>query len=282
MKTIGFIDYYIDEFHANKYLDLLRASSTLSGKFKISYAWEEISKDGLRPLDKWCSENNVEKARNIEEVIDKCNVLCILAPSNPETHERLSDLPLRSGKPVYIDKPFAPDKATAIRLFEKAAANNTPLMSSSALRFASEMIKIRNESFKGQKINFVETRGGGTFEEYSIHQIEMIVGLLGTGAKQVMQCGNTNVNHMAIRYADERCANMTIIPDQPFNLAIQGSENSLVTNLTDYFPNLLDAILEFYETKTPSVPKEETIEIISLMETGIKALQNPGEWINIL
>ena len=51
-------------------------------------------------------------------------------------HEELSQLPLKSGKPTYIDKTFAPDYPTAKRIFDLAEANGTPCYSTSALRYA--------------------------------------------------------------------------------------------------------------------------------------------------
>ena len=74
----------------------------------------------------------------IEEVVERSDYLIVLSPDNPEFHEELSQLPLQSGKPTYIDKTFAPDRETAIRLFDLAAKHGTPMYSTSALRFASE------------------------------------------------------------------------------------------------------------------------------------------------
>lgn len=55
-------------------------------------------------------------------------------------------------------------------------------MSSSALRFSTELDAYRNKP----GTTYMETTGGGrSFWEYSIHQIEMIVSVLGTGAKRI-------------------------------------------------------------------------------------------------
>ncbi|HBJ95698.1 MAG TPA: oxidoreductase, partial [Lentisphaeria bacterium] len=53
----------------------------------------------------------------------------MLAPSNPEKHEELAHAVLASGKPVFIDKPFAPDGEAAERLFARADRFRTPLFS---------------------------------------------------------------------------------------------------------------------------------------------------------
>ncbi|MGI6383974.1 MAG: Gfo/Idh/MocA family oxidoreductase [bacterium] len=153
MKKIGFIDYFIDEWHANNYPKMIRESS-LKDKFDVSLAWEEITPEGKKNLDQWCQEQQVGKAASIEQVVEECDCIIVLSPDNAERHEDLADLPLRSGKPVYIDKPIAPSLAAASRLFAKAQRYGTPMMSSSALRFGSALQKALDEESKGTKGQF--------------------------------------------------------------------------------------------------------------------------------
>ena len=156
-KKIGFIDLFIDEWHANNYPKWIRESA-LKDEFDVAMAWEKYTPEGKKGLQEWCKEQNVTPASSIEEVVDNCDCICILAPSNPEVHEELAGYALKSGKPVYIDKPFAPDRAAALRMFELAAKYNTPLMSSSALRFSNELME------KAPALSaplFVNTCGGG-------------------------------------------------------------------------------------------------------------------------
>ena len=40
MKTIGFIDYYIDEWHALNYPQMIK-DSTYRDEFELALAWEE-------------------------------------------------------------------------------------------------------------------------------------------------------------------------------------------------------------------------------------------------
>ena len=43
MVKIGFIDYFLDEWHANNYPKWFRAASeTLGEEFVVSYAWAEL------------------------------------------------------------------------------------------------------------------------------------------------------------------------------------------------------------------------------------------------
>jgi hypothetical protein len=284
MKKIGFIDYFIDEWHANSYPKFISESSC-KDEFKVHMAWQEIAPEGKKSLNEWCKEFNVIPALSIQEVVDNCDCIVVLAPSNPEVHERLAEIPLKSGKPVYIDKPFAPDLKTGQKLFAEAQRHGTPMMSASALRFGSDIQKAVNETVNGHKVNFVSTRGGGrSFQEYCIHQIEMLVMLMGTGAKRVMQCGNNFGNAMIVDYADGRRGLVNLMPSQPFQLSAQyGTDKNLAINeMNDFFPLFIEAMLKFFKTGKSVIRKEETLEITALVEVGIKALEAPDKWRNVI
>ncbi|MDD5728863.1 MAG: hypothetical protein PHV59_09885 [Victivallales bacterium] len=195
----------------------------------------------------------------------------------------MSDLALRSGKPVYIDKTFAPSLAAAKRMFAKAAKYGTPLMSSSALRYAPELEKVPAEA-NGQPLNSVMTVGSGrNFEIYAIHQLEMLVKLLGTGATRVLQFTNGVSHCMLIDYAGQRRGVFNFIPGQNFQLTAQyGTDKSIHLNqMTGFFPCFIDAMLQFFATGTNLIPETETLEIAALIEAGTTALQQPGTWIDV-
>lgn len=278
-KKIGFIDLHIDEWHANHYPEWFRAAKSFAD-FELGYAWEESPDPDGRPLDKWCKDYGMNPALNIEEVIEKSDAICILAPSNPEAHERLAALPLKSGKPLYIDKTFAPDRATAEKFFAVAEKYGTPLMSSSALRYGNEFQAELAGKFAEKKVNFVSTIGGGrTFHEYSIHQIEMIVAALGIGAKSVMRIPNCKTEHFLVEYADAvRGATMTYQPNTGFSSILYGPEGvSFVTEGTSMFENLLELMLQFYQSGVSPLDKLQTIEVAAIREAALKAEKEPGK-----
>ncbi len=282
-KKIGFIDLHIDEWHANNYPAWFHAAKRAQ-EFELGYAWEESPAPNGKKLDDWCKNFGMTPAANIQEVVEKSDVICVLAPSNPEAHERLSDIPLRAGKPLYIDKTFAPDRATAEKFFALAEQHGTPLMSSSALRYGTELQDILNGQYAEKKPTFISTFGGGsTFQEYSIHQIEMIVASLGTGAKSVMRLPNCANSHFAVEYADgKRSATMAYSPHFGFYSILDGEAGAaVVTAGSRMFENLLDNILEFYTTGVSPIPKAETIEVAAIREAALKADAEPGKIFSV-
>ena len=256
MKKLGFIDLFIDEWHANNYPAWIKTARR-GTEFELAYAWEKAPQNG-RPLEKWCADFGVTPLKSMEEVVEKSDAVFVLAPSNPEVHRELAEIPLKSGKPVFVDKPFAPSKADAEAMFELAAKHNTPLMGTT----------------------YMETTGGGrSFWEYSIHQIEMIVSVLGTGAKRIMQCGANDVEHMVIQYEDDRRASVTYTPNAPFTTRLV-HEGKMIVNpqCSDFFPILLSEILDFFATGKSPIDTAQTIEIAALVAAGIKALEAKNVW----
>ena len=157
MKTIGFADYFLDEWHANNYPAWFKELSEKAGKdFVVKYAWAEIDHPaGGRTTDAWCKDFGVERCNTLEELCEKADYIVVLAPSNPEKHFGYAETVLKYKKNTYIDKTFAPDYATAQAIFALGEKYGTKFFSSSALRYADELT-----AYAG-KAKAVSTLGGG-------------------------------------------------------------------------------------------------------------------------
>lgn len=94
MIKVGFIDYYLDEWHANNYVHMLHDYS--NGEVEAVYAWAEIdSPEGGLTTDAWCEKYGLTRMMTQEELIEKSDVLLVLAPRDPKKHEELANLALR-------------------------------------------------------------------------------------------------------------------------------------------------------------------------------------------
>ena len=74
MKTIGFVDFYISEWHAVHYPQWIREACARTGKeFAVKYAWAEqdVSPVDGRTTAQWCEEYGVEQCASIEELCEK-------------------------------------------------------------------------------------------------------------------------------------------------------------------------------------------------------------------
>ncbi len=277
MKKVGFIDYYLDEWHANNYPELLKKAS--DGAYEVCYAYGKIdSPIGGMTNKEWSEKYGIPLLSSIEEVIEKSDVLIVLSPDNPEMHESLCDLPLKSGKLCYVDKTFAPDKATAERIFANAKTHGTKCYSTSALRFSAELDEIATD-----EIIKIYSEGPGTYEMYSIHQIEPIVRLMNTRAKRVMFTGRETHPAMVIEFADGRLAQMYQSTGIGFKLTVVDKNNNAKQYpiQSDFFGLFMQGMVKFFETGEEPVPAENTIDVIAIREAGMKAMKTPFTWVEI-
>lgn len=269
-RKIGFIDLFIDEWHSNHYPAWFKTAPH-GAKFELGYAWEEKPFPGRRELKQWCAENRMIPATSIAEVVEKSDAVCVLAPANPEAHERLAELALRSGKPLYIDKPFTDSLATAERIFAVAEKHGTPLMSSSALRFGDELQSGKLQEMK--PVIFNTTGGGRSYAEYAIHQLEMIVSVMGIEVEEMRLTGDEKKLSLVLQYSRGRVATLAYAPSLPFTLSAANATKSQVCQAENRtFENLTAAILDFFATGKSSIRKEETLCIASLLERSVALL----------
>lgn len=162
MLKIGFIDYYLDEWHANNYPAWIKEQS--GGEMEVAYAYGHIdSPIGGMTTNAWCEKYGIQRCATIEELIEKSDRLIVLSPDNCEMHEELCRLPMSSGKLTYVDKTFAPDYPAAKRIFDAAQQGGTPCYSTSALRFAEEYADVDPAG-----VCAVNCWGPSGFETYSI------------------------------------------------------------------------------------------------------------------
>lgn len=276
---LGLIDYYLDEFHANKYPGWIKEAS--SGEIQAVYAYAKIDSpnDGGLTTDKWCEVHGLQRINSIEELVDKSDGIIVLSPDNPEYHEELCQLPLRSGKPVYVDKTFAETKAIAERIFSIATSHNTPCYSTSALRYASEYADIDRS-----QVERIISRGPGPLAGYSIHQIEPIVALMGPGVRRVKYTGTTNLPAYICEYTDRRRAAVSHHGSEcPFGMIVdfKGGSSKVVTVESDFFKSFICDMVDFFRSGDVKVPHEETIVAIAVLEAAIKASQAIDTWFDI-
>lgn len=282
MKKIGFVDYYISEWHANNYPKWMKAAcEELGYDYEVAYAWaqEYVSPFDGRNTDEWCEAMGVTRCETIEELCEKSDFIVILAPSNPEKHLELAKLVFPCGKNLYMDKSFADTTESAKEIFALAEKYGVKFFSSSALRYATELDAFETCS------SMSTLGGGGSVEEYIIHQAEMIVKKLGVGAKQIKaQVIADKECTFTIKYADERRASMHFANGAPFSILpckALGSSVTFKQISSDTFGGLIKDMLRFFETGVTSFDGSETLEVNRIMVAAIKAKNEPDTWLEI-
>jgi predicted dehydrogenase len=281
MKKIGFIDYYLEEWHARNYPGWIKKSPVNKSGFKVAYAWAERTSPGGISSEDWCKERKITLCASIEEVCEKSDVIVILSPDNAEKHLEYAQKVLPFKKATYMDKTFAPTLKEAREIFAIAQKYKTPLCSSSALRFSSEIA-----DYKGKAKSITTLGPGPSFDTYAVHQLEIITKVMGTGAEKLMVVQKGLNISMVIVYKDGRRAvyNQMVKANVPFTVGVEprgAKEIEYKLIQSEYFKLFVSAMIEYFETGRPLVNKKETLAVIALIEAGAKGLAKPDQWIDV-
>lgn len=282
MKKIGFIDNFLSEWHANNYPDMIRKNpraQELGFDVCYAYAKTEVSPyDGVT-TDEWCKEHKVERCNSVEELVDKSDYIVVLSPDNPELHYELSEYALKSGKPTYIDKTFSPDRATAEKLFGLAKKYNTPMYSTSALRFADELKPYRENPIGAAQCVVC---GCYVFDIYAIHIFEMMCTVMKSGAVRLMAVQNGRNRNIVVDYGKERYASFLQMHTDdpvgvPFLVSVEMPDGSArFYNIQEgYQERSMEHLVNFFATGIPEVDSGETLD------AARKALKKPFTWFKI-
>lgn len=275
---IGFIDYYLDEWHANAYPKMIREAS--GGEVEVVYAYGQIASPLTgRDSEAWCIKRGLTLCTSIEEVIEKSDALVVLSPDNCEMKEELSRLALQSGKRVYVDKTFAPDRKTAEGMFALAQQYHTPCYSTSALRFADEY-----QPYLGRKIQAMSLCGPNEMETYSVHQLEPLMMLMQGSVRRVMTMKEGGWVNVMLEWEDGRNASIvcTGSEETPFAANIltdTGSEYVKVES--SFFERFIENLVAFFRTGEIPVAHEQTVEIMAVRAAILKAMDTPAVWVPV-
>ncbi len=278
MIKIGFIDYFLNNYHAKNYPAWIREYS--GGDMEVSCAWAsaECPNEGGMTNAEWSETYGIPLLDSPEAVIEACDCIMVLSPSHPKEHEALSQAALRSGKRVYVDKAFAPDVEAAKRMFRLAEEFGTPCCSSSSLAFISAYEQIDRD-----KLQILSSKGAGSFEVYTIHQFEPVVAIMGGQPKRVMSTGAGLHPAFMIEFADGRIAKTEQFSTADFTMYAgypDGSSDFVVAE-PDIFKGFILRVIEYFKTGRLVAEREQTLAVIALLDAAKEALQNPFNWVTL-
>jgi len=278
MFKIGFIDYYLDEWHANNYPRFIKECA--GDKIAAVYAYGMIPspKSGLTSKE-WCEKYGLEYCETIESVIERSDGLIILSPDNAEMKEELSKKAMMSGKPCFIDKTFTTDYESGKRIFDLAEKYGTPVYTTSALRYAPDYDEIDKDD-----VTAINCVGPNDFDIYSIHMLEPLMNIVKTDAKRVMYLESEGYYTLNIELSDGRPASISGYMDKrfPYMIATAGrNSHKIIKAATPFWPCFTEALCDFFLNGSIKVDHRESLAIMAIRSAGLKAIKKPGEWVDV-
>jgi predicted dehydrogenase len=271
MFNIGVVN--IDSSHPKAFSEYLSKGDR--ARYKAVY------NDGFRDGDEveaFIRTNSMEgRCSTIEELADMVDIGFIQSV-NWDNHLKQAMPFIERGKPVFIDKPMAGSLADCRKL-EELASKGAVILGCSSIRYAEEVINFVNtpEEERGKILNIFGTSGVDEFN-YSIHIVEVIGGIAGTGAVSNKFVGRSEI-------AGKKCETFYVKYDsgitavynafhgtwQPFEVVIMTTKGTYQFRIdTDkVYGALLDRICDYMETKTSTLaPVKAITESVKIMLAG--------------
>ncbi len=191
--------------------------------------------------------------------------------------------PLRKGVPTFCDKPLAMTAKQAQAVAEVARKSGTPFMSASSLRFVPDVLALAKEVPSLGKIHLATTICGNELVYYGIHALELAYAVLGRGAVSCLNVGQPGRNIVRVRFDNGRDLVLMVAEKEwmraGYQLNLYGTKGwrTLTPNLADLYWYLLDRFLTLVRTKQESVPIEEEVEVIAVLEAAKRSLAEKRE-----
>lgn len=276
-KRIGFVDDDLNNFHANTYLDALRGPLSDRG-YEVAGATAIQAENGV----KWSEEKGVTYFPSVEELAAAVDHFVVLAPSAPETHHALCEQVLPHGKSTFVDKTFAPDVATAERIFALADENGVAIQTTSALRTTNVQQEVAQ--MDELLVSVAQWAGGASFEEYGIHPVELAVSCLGLEPERLTICGAVHHPTLTIAFSDGRVATIDFNAQEyvPFVAVLTGDKSckAVVVDDSKLFVDAASAILDFFDAGEALVPRGETMAVLRILAAANRPDARKG-WVTI-
>ena len=290
-----------DTSHCGVYTRMLndeQAPEEISG-VRVTAAYPSFSEDmeksvgRVKDISRQLSENwGVKMTGSIEEMLEQVDVVLLTSVDGRRHLKELRPV-AASGKPVYIDKPFAASLTDAREMVRVIREHDLPCFSCSPLRFDSRFVKFMSEEKARGRICGCDACGPAHREStnpgffwYGIHGVEILYTVMGPGCRSV-RCISTDGSDLAAgTWDDGRIGTMRGIHSGHGQAGYGATVlcdkvHARLEAAGDFYRNTATAMVRFFRTRKPPVPIDETLEICAFIDAAWQSSKQNGEQIKL-
>ncbi len=278
---IGFVDHHLNNYHANKFLTLLRGPLADLGA-EVTSAWESDPTG-----EDWCAKNGIARAESAAAVARGSDAVIVLAPDNIDAHLSLCRQVLPAGKPTMVDKFLAPTLAEARLIVDDAERHGVRLLSASGLRFAVEL----GTALSGGEGRPAEAfaRGMGEWAGYGVHTLALLFALLGPGVRRLIDTGRDGSACLTLDWGDRRgWVEVRSAENQweafPWQFGFRREQRYVTETVKEFdgfYANLMRETVAFFQTGESAVSTAEMVETVAVLEAAARSRAAGGEWVEL-
>lgn len=252
-------------------------------QYLANESWPEAKIPDVKLTHIWTQDRaiseHVAKASLIDHICDKMEDMIgqvdavLLARDDAEYHLEMSRPFLEAGVPIFIDKPFALSlkQAEQMLAYQKY---DYQIFSCSSLRYAKELsLNSEDKKALGQ-VTYIEARIPKKWETYAVHLIDPIVqNIPDRGSLIRVEKAVHGAIHKALISWTTVQAEIAVCNDYPVDLEFcyYGTQGMIKKVFTHSFQAFKDSIMAFIEglnSKKIMIAREETLEIVKILELG--------------
>ncbi len=227
------------------------------------------------------------------EIVDDIATLCqkvdavMLESVDGRPHLKQVRPVFAAKKPVFIDKPMAASLEDVKEIFRLAAQSGVPCFSSSCYRFMEGLGRPDLGTVTG-----CDSYSPATIEPhhpdlfwYGIHGVETLFTAMGPGCVSVTRVSSPGTDVVVGLWKDGRLGTFRGIRQGNRGAGVTVfCEKGIYTAKPDHgniYKGLVEAIVEFFQTREPPVSPEETIQIYSFMDAADRSKKLGGKPVPI-
>ncbi len=244
-------------------------------------------KNRIPEFTKEIQNQGVEIVSLIEEMLEKVDVVLLTCIDGNKHLEQAIPV-FKTGKPTFIDKPFAGSLSDAYKIAEAAKQYNVPLFSASSLRYIEGVKEIAAGEIG--KVLGAEAYSPAHIEEhhpdlfwYGVHGVEILFTIMETGCKSVQRTFTENTDVVVGLWDDNRIGTYRGIRKGQggYGATVFGEKGITVLDKYNGYNPLLVKIIEFFKTGIAPIPINETLEIFAFMQAAEESKLRGGVSVDI-
>ncbi|WP_306118964.1 MULTISPECIES: Gfo/Idh/MocA family oxidoreductase [unclassified Roseitalea] len=249
---------------------------------EVTHVWTDDPADAERVAQVAHVQHVVARP---EDVIGQVDAVLIATDKGFEHVERARPF-VEAGVPVFVDKPLCDNRAD-LETFTRWVEDGRPITSSSAMRYAKELVPYHGATFEFGALRHVGMTMAKKWETYGIHALEAIFPILGPGFVSVRNVGDDARNVVHLTHRDGIDVVLTVTGDMVGGaglITLAGTKGGIQLRTNDTyraFRDQLAAYVGFLRDGRARVPFAETRELMQLLIAGIESRQQDGRLVRL-
>ena len=252
--------------------------------FSADIPW---SVDRVKQFTNEMSEKHgVQIVDSIQKVVAECDAVLLCSIDGRPHLEQFKQCAV--GKPVFVDKPIAASLRDAREICRIAEETDTPMFSSSALRFEPEVIEVALEDVG--RVTGAISYGPSPIEPthpdlvfYGLHAAEALFTVMGPGCQRVSRVTTERTSVVTGEWSDGSVGVLYAMHHwpAPYKVTKMGERSVISRDVPPHYAPLMREIVKFCRTGVSPVSAAQTLELFAFLEAADESKRRGGAAVTL-